>query len=718
MSNQNGFSIAYKPNYTLEETIKKLPTTDELNSISEVPGSAIPNHSPIFRNSKTLGKPLLHQIHPEYSTTLDFFQNSLSLYPNRPLWAYYPPNEDSYKFITYKDANQLINQLGSGILTILRKNFHDLYRPINNFIISIYSYNRYEWTLTDFAAQFNSITTTSLYDTLGPDSIKYILNMTQSPILFTVESKVESLLILINQNREELSSLKIIVSFDKLSHHTHAHLFNLAKSLGLLLYDFQDVLEIGKLSPQPPIKPTPEFLSTISFTSGTSSLPKGVKITQAQLVTGISQLININSLFFNSLPKGESLRLFVFLPLAHIMERTLSVTVVAPGGCAYFPKHGEDVKTFFNDIKVVKPHTFVTVPRVLTKIESGVKTKFNTDNSLKVRLLRNAVDYKLNYYNKVGNTEKNPYHPFYDLILKGFSKQIGLHELHQFAFGSAPLSPATGLFLKALFNRNRINQGYGLTETCGGCTFSRGNSLVDDNVGAIGSTLEFRLKDHEDLGYSYSKNRSGELLLRGPMLFSGYFKDPIKTAESYDEEGFFLTGDIVSIKDDGSIKIVDRCKNFFKTSQAEFISPEKIENEYLGKLGGDWINQIWVYGEGTQSFLVGIIGIEFEALQKYLTLNFDSEKLEQENLVQFINTLEFKQRFFNDVLNVHKYKLLGYEKIKNFYLDYNTPLNPENDTMTPTLKVKRHNAKKVFKKVIDDLYSEGPLGTRYSGSKL
>ena len=214
-------------------------------------------------------------------------------------------------------------------------------------------------------------------------------------------------------------------------------------------------------------------------------------------------------------------------------------------------------------------------------------------------------------------------HFVYDkLIFKGVAAQVGLDRVRWFLSGSAPLADDISQFFKVVFSAPVMN-GYGMTETCGGtCCSSDGDVFSIGSAGACVNCLELKLADVPEKNY-YTKDTEehltkpdgtketvkilghGEICIRGPGLFKGYYKEDELTKQSFDKDGWFHTGDIGFIREDnGGLQIIDRIKNLFKLAQGEYIAVEKIENIYLLN---SLVEQIFVYGNSYQSYIVAIV---------------------------------------------------------------------------------------------------------------
>lgn len=709
MSFPESYPIFHDPNDSIDKVFSKFPySIDKVDQSVAIPNTYTPGYSPIFRNQSSINQLLTTPNH-KVKTLYDLFEHNVNSFANKDYLGERPAKDGPYKFITYKETKLLRNQLGSAILQLLKPHQIASAKSINDFILSIYAPNRYEWSLLDFTCHAFSITSTALYDTLGPESIQYILQITETPILFLTYSKIHPILNTIKSAPDKFQ-IKFLISLDPIP--PNSTLYTAAQSLGIVLHDFNHLISLGRdqESHQPLIPPSPSTPFSITFTSGTSGTPKGVLLTHANIMAAV--LTIYSKIRIEPDPKH-----FVFLPLPHILQRVNLFLVSVKGGRVYFPHDGADTRTFFADILECKPTHMASVPRVYNKIESIYKNKIYGDGAegwLKNKLAQRAIGYKVDRFIK-GNSDHA--HWLYDrLIHRKLRSLVGFDNVEYFVSGAAPIHGDTLNFIKAVFNVGVFVEAYGSTETCGGILMNSGKETKPGSVGSVSPTTEFRLQDVEEMGYGFLKNRTGELLVRGPQIFKGYYKDETNTKEAFDDDGWYKTGDIVKVDTRGKVSIIDRRKNFFKLSQGEYIAPENIENKYISN-NSDLITQIWCYGNSLQNYLIGFIGIDLDNLKLFLEKN----KVLQDIKVDFENRSSLQNLFHHNgfkklVLNRINSKmdnLQGFEKLKNIYIDFE-PLTVENGTMTPTLKVKRFVAKNFYKNEIHKLYEQGQL----FGSKL
>lgn len=394
-----------------------------------------------------------------------------------------------------------------------------------------------------------------------------------------------------------------------------------------------------------------------------------------------------------------------YLPLAHIYERaTVGVAMCAGGKINFFRGN---ILRILEDLREVRPTTFTSVPRLLTRFESGIKEKTVNATGWRSEIAKYGLSVKLSQL-KGG---LGPNHALWDrLISKKVKANAGMDRVVSMISGSAPLTHDTQQFLRAAFGVT-LCQGYGLSETHAACCVQQADDYSTENCGPPAATAEICLRDVPELNY-YATDKPwprGELLIRGSTVFREYYKDPEKTKEALDEDGWFHTGDVASIDSIGRVSIIDRVKNFFKLSQGEYVAPELIENKYLA--GCPLVQTLFVHGDSVQPFLVAI-----GAIQPLAFAPFASSILDKEINPSDLAALEeacLDERVIHAVLAqlekiAREAKFQGYERVRNLRL-FVDPFTIENDVLTPTLKLKRPTAAAVFKSTIEEMYGQGDV---------
>lgn len=705
-----------------------LPIAGEYTKESvAVPGTQEPGYSAIYRN-RAFPNGIKHSIVPSLKTYHDYFEASARYHADLPCFGYrkhdYVNNvsELEYTTFSFSEVNQMKKELGSGLLYLLntnpykdsskytshakidshRDNFRLFDHANHSFVLTIFSSNRWEWVLTDIMCSSFSITSTALYDTLGPKASEYILELTESPVIVATKNHIKALIDLKKLYPDKLGQIISIISIDPLLP-SEGNLRKLARENNITLFDFDQVLSLGKIFPHEQLPPSPETLYTISFTSGTTGAnPKGVMLLQRTATAGITFMLV-------QLPHFTSGRSFCFLPLAHIFERQASAFCLTFGCCIGFPRYGGNPLTLIEDLKIWKPNIMSNVPRIYTKLEASLKNATLESDSAITRAIFNKIfDYKMKIHEEKDDDKGN--HIVYDLFISKLRSSLGFDNMDMVITGSAPIAVHTVKFLKAALNTG-VAQGYGLTESFAGFAIGNGFDKKPGSCGPTGVTTEMRVRELPEMGY-HANDRGGprgELLLRGPQITPGYFKNDEETAKSFDEDGWFKTGDVAQISTDGKLTLIDRVKNFFKLAQGEYVTPEKIENLYLSQ--NPILTQCYTHGDSLRHYLVGVVGLDQQLAAQFLVekCNIKPEQLQTpQDILDQCNKVEVKTQILKYLNSSIDSKLQGFEKLHNIYIEFE-PLRLDRDVVTPTLKLKRPVAQKFFAEQINNMYGEGSL---------
>uniref|UniRef100_A0A7M4EWM2 Arachidonate--CoA ligase n=1 Tax=Crocodylus porosus TaxID=8502 RepID=A0A7M4EWM2_CROPO len=619
---------------------------------------------------------LLCYIYEDAKTLYEAFQRGLHASGNGPCLGYRKPKQP-YQWLTYKQVSERAEYLGSGLLQKGCKSSPDQF-------VGIFAQNRPEVTsFSCYSKHFMAINTDLKIGT----NLKYwVVWVSSAADLTTVicDKSERAQVLLDNCEQGKTPGLKTIILMDLFDN----ELKERGAKMGVEILLQQEVEELGKNNWQKPKPPKPEDLCIICFTSGTTGTFFGAG------GGGECPCRFLNTLAFLHARKRvveckditESDISISYLPLAHMFERVVQTVLYTSGAKVGFFQG--DIKLLTDDMKALKPTLFPVVPRLLNrvydKIQSGAR------GSLKKLLLAAAVAAKTAEL-KQGIIRNNS---IWDkLIFKKVQETMG-GQVRLVVTGAAPISPTVMIFLRAALGC-QIFEAYGQTECAAGSTVSNPGDWTTGHVGAPLACNIIKLEDVEEMNY-YSANNEGEVCIKGPNVFRGYLKDPEKTAEALDKDGWLHTGDIGKWMPNGTLKIIDRKKNIFKLAQGEYVAPERIENIYIRSSP---VSQVFVHGESLRVSL-GIVIPDPETLEGF------ARKLGIKGSYEEIcKNLEVKNAILEDMVKLGKEAgLKSFEQVKDIYI-HPEALTIENGFLTPTLKAKRAELTKYFKPQIEDLYA-------------
>uniref|UniRef100_A0A7N6AUX4 Long-chain-fatty-acid--CoA ligase n=1 Tax=Anabas testudineus TaxID=64144 RepID=A0A7N6AUX4_ANATE len=549
--------------------------------------------------------------------------------------------------------------------------------------IGIFSQNRPEWTITELACYTYSLVSVPLYDTLGTDAIAYIIDKASiSTIVCDVVDKVNLVLECVTDKKH---SVKTIVLMETPS----ADLVNRGQQAGI------HILSLQEMEP-----PRPEDMAVICFTSGTTGDPKGAMLTHKNIVqtlslTAVPPRLRLCFHMFVCLCVLGFLSVYVyvdihisFLPLAHMFERVVQVLIMVHGArIGYFQG---DIRLLSDDLSTLRPTVFPVVPRLLNRIYDKVGGQANTP--LKRWFLGFAYRRKEAEIKKGIVRRDSIWDRF---IFRKVQSSLG-GRVRLMITGAAPISPAVLTFLRAAIGC-QFYEGYGQTECTAGCTLTMSGDWTAGHVGAPLPCNSVKLVDVSEMNY-LAVNGEGEVCVKGANVFQGYLKDPEKTAEAIDADGWVHTGDIGKWLPNGTLKIVDRKKHIFKLAQGEYIAPEKIEGVYLRS---DALAQVFVHGDSLQACLVAIVVPDPDFLCDWTKRTLRLQGSYQE----LCGRADVKAAILEDMLRLGKEGgLKSFEQVKAIHI--NTELfSVENGLLTPTMKAKRNEIRQHFRPQIDELYA-------------
>nr|XP_061793516.1 long-chain-fatty-acid--CoA ligase 1-like isoform X2 [Nerophis lumbriciformis] len=649
---------------------KALPPICDLNMQSvEIPGEEYIHQSPLIN-----GDDLLSHIYDDAKTMYEFFLRGAQVSNNGPFLGSRKP-KGPYDWMTYQEVIERTENLGSAFL-------HKGHSKTTDPNIGIFSQNRPEWTITELACYTYSLVSVPLYDTLGAEAINYIIDKASiSTIVCDVAEKV-SLVLDCVQDKEH--TVKTVVVIERPSD----GLVERGKQAGIDILSLHEMEAIGKANYHQPMPPTPEDMAVICFTSGTTGSPKGAMLSHRNIVSNCSAFVKLTQVIIANCPLGPRDVHISFLPLAHMFERVVQGVMMVQGAkIGYFQG---DIRLLMDDLCTLKPTVFPVVPRLLNRMYDKIFGQANS--SVKRWLLEFAFRRKEAEMLKGIVRRDSIWDRF---IFRKVQASLGGH-VRLMITGAAPISPTVLTFLRAALGC-QFYEGYGQTECTAGCTMTMPGDWSAGHVGAPLPCNSIKLVDVAEMNY-LAVNGEGEVCVKGPNVFHGYLKDPEKTAETIDADGWVHTGDIGKWLPNGTLKIVDRKKHIFKLAQGEYIAPEKIENIYVRS---DAVAQVFVHGDSLQAFLVAVVVPDQDFLCGWTKRTMGVEGSYNE----LCSRVDVKAAILEDMVRLGKEAgLKSFEQVKAIYV-HTELFSIDNGLLTPTLKAKRNELRQYFKSQVDELYT-------------
>ncbi|KAJ5069842.1 long-chain-fatty-acid--coa ligase 5 [Anaeramoeba ignava] len=587
---------------------------------------------------------------------------------------------EDYEWKTYKKFCEERTFFGSGLIN---------YGIKKDDKIGIFAKNRYEWVLAEHASYAYSFLLVPLYHTFGIPNILYILNHSECRTVITETINIPKL----KQICEKCTSLESIIVLDNPEDDLDRFLkenedIKFLLSHDIKIYKFQDIFESGKTKEHPHQPQKEDDLCSLIYTSGTTSQPKGVLATHQNLIAAVAIC------YYIGYDLSDEECYYSYLPLSHIFERTLCNAMIAYGSKIGFSTG--DITRLVDELQLVKPTVFTTVPRVLSKVYEKIT------QGLQKKSVFSRYLFQVAYEAKKKAIENGESYDLWDKLVFNKTKQLLGGRINIIVCGSAALLPLHQEFFKVLINPHLI-QGWGLSETAAGGTVQVFEDVFSNGeIGPPVCCCELKLENVPELNYTVDDqpNPRGEILMRGYNVFNGYYKNQKATEESI-VDGWFHTGDIGEALPNGNFRVIDRKKNIFKLSQGEYIAPDVLEGVYSNS---QYVMQILVYGNSDQNYLVGVVVPEKTTVLEY----FKDEKQENEDSEAFFKRIsqseKTKQLILKDMEKIGRESgRFGFEIIRNIYIE-TEPFSVENDMMTTTMKLRRKFIENHYKKELLSLY--------------
>jgi long-chain acyl-CoA synthetase len=530
----------------------------------------------------------------------------------------------------------------------------------NDKIAVISSNNRTEWSVLDMAVLQIGAQNVPIYPTIAKEDYEYILNHSESIYCFVSDKEVVTKL----NSIKSKTKLKGVYTFDDISGE----------------HNWKEVMGIGEdTSNQNEVEQRrkavkTDDLATIIYTSGTTGKPKGVMLSHNNLISNV-----LDSEKRVPFEYGKS-KALSFLPVCHVFERMILYLYQYCGVEIHF---AESIEKMSDNLKEVKPNVMTAVPRLYEKVYDKIVDKGAELSGIKKALFFWAIDLGLKYepYGKNGF--------WYELQLK-LARKLIFSKWKEGLGGNLDLMVSGSAALQTRLTRTfaaagmPIMEGYGLTETSPVISVNdmRNGGFQVGTVGRIIDNVEVKIAE------------DGEILVKGPNVMKGYYKDPKKTAEVMTGD-YFHTGDIGEICDDGFLKITDRKKEMFKTSGGKYIAPALIENQLKQS---HFIEQVMVIGEG-EKMPAALIQPDFVFISHWIERKGKDIKTDNESIA---TSQIVKDRIQKEV-NKANTKFGNWEQVKKFELTQDI-WTIDAGHLTPTMKMKRKIIKEKYKNLIETIY--------------
>ena len=526
--------------------------------------------------------------------------------------------------------------------------------------IAVASSNRFEWNILDIAVQQVGAILVPLYPNISESDYRFILN--DAAVEVCVVSNQE-LADKINSVRAEVPSLQHLFSFDHLDNCTHWSAIEAQKGQTEIEAVEQRMRAVKSAD-----------LVTIIYTSGTTGNPKGVMLSHANILSNVAACID-------PIPADKNSKVLSFLPVCHIYERMLHYLYMYIGCSIHF---AESMDTIGDNIREVQPDVFSAVPRLIEKVFDKIMAKGEDLTGIKRALFfwavgvaeeYDVVGKSLWYQMKLALARK--------LIFSKWQAALG-GKVRAIASGSAALQPRLArIFLAADIP---ILEGYGLTETSPVISVNNFNTGI--RIGTVGALVE---------GVQVQIAPDGEILVKGPNVMMGYYKNEVATKEVFDADGWFCTGDIGTFQEGKFLKITDRKKEIFKTSGGKYIVPQAMENRLKQSR---FIEQAMVIGEG-EKFPAVFIVPNFAFVREWAErhqLNF--EGLSNEEVIANAQLFERIQKEITEINREYG----SWEQLKKIKL-LPQEFSIEGGELTPTLKFKRKKILEKYQNQYQEIYA-------------
>lgn len=593
-----------------------------------------------------------------------------------------------YEWLSYSQAFELVCNFSSGLVHLGHKREER---------VAIFADTCEEWFIALQACFRRNVTVVTIYASLGEEALCYSLNETEVTTVICGQKELKKLVDISGQ----LDTVKRIVVMEN---EIQSNASTATGYSSWTISSFSDVEKLGRENPVEPDLPLAADVAVIMYTSGSTGLPKGVIMTHRNVLATASAVMTI-------VPDLGSKDVYLaYLPLAHILELAAENFIPTIGGSIGYGSPltltdtSNKIKTGTKgDASLLRPTLLAAVPAILDRVRDGVRKKVNAKGGLAKKLFDLAYARRLSAIKGSWFGAWGLERLFWNFLVFRNVRAVLGGRIRFILSGGAPLSGDTQRFINICLGAP-IAQGYGLTETCAGGSFSE---YDDTSVGRVGAPLPcsyIKLIDWPEGGYRITDSPMprGEIVVGGPNVTIGYFKNEEKTKEVYkvDERGmrWFYTGDIGQFHGDGCLEIIDRKKDIVKLQHGEYVSLGKVEAVLVIS---PYVDSIMVHADPFHSYCVALVVAAQAALEDWAA----------EHAIQFVDfpDLCIKEETIKEVYT-SLVKAAKAARLEKFEIPAKIkllpePWTPESGLVTAALKLKRDVIRKTFSEDLAKLYS-------------
>lgn len=595
----------------------------------------------------------------------------------------------SYVWTTYASAFDRACKFSSGLVALGHQKGEKC---------AIFAETRADWLIALQGCFRSNFSVVTIYASLGEDALVHSLNETGVTTIICDRKQLKKLTDLSDQ----LETVKRVVYMEEPEDSSEPSFSGASSSW--MVASFAKLESLGQESPSQPDLPAADDVAVIMYTSGSTGMPKGVMMTHGNMVATIAGVMQV-------VPElGPKDVYLAYLPLAHVLELAAECTMCAVGASIGYgtPLTLTDTsnkikKGTRGDASELKPTLMTAVPAILDRVRDGVRKTVDAKGGLAKKLFDIAYERRLaameGSWLGAWGLEKLLWDA---LVFKRIQAILGGH-VRDMLSGGAPLSGDTQRFINICMG-TPIGQGYGLTETCAGATFSEWDDTTVGRVGPPIPNCYIKLINWEEGGYTImdSPMPRGEIVIGGPSVTLGYFQNQAKTDEVYkvDENGmrWFYTGDIGQFHPDGCLEIVDRKKDIVKLQHGEYVSLGKVEAILVVS---PYVENIMLHADPFHSYVVALIVASQTALENWAK----KEGIQYTDIADLCQKQEAVKEVLLSLQKVGKSAKLERIEIPTKIKLLSEPWTPESGLVTAALKLKRENLKKRFAEDLKALYA-------------